>query len=234
MADQQDDVPTGERNVLELQNAKESCIPTVASELFERVDRTGDGLVSRAELIDALRNDVELQHRLDLPTRPGDTQLEDFERAFQSMRPTINVDELITFLEGHTAPIYSTPHASIYPDPPEDSQAVLRMELEQVKPSALRKRALADGVGELEIEHADDSDSSRKSLIELIVATAPFVNRGTPSRPPAALRHQTTRASRSSTPTRPPRDPPPLPGGQSRDPPPLPGGQSRATAQRRP
>ena len=228
MADQQEDVPTGERNVPELQNAKESCIPTVASELFERVDRTGDGLVSRAELIDALRNDIELQHRLDLPTRPGDTQLEDFERAFQSVRPTINVDELVTFLEGHTAPIYSTPHASIYPDPPEDSQAALRMELEQVKPSALRKRALA------EIEHADDSDSSRKSLIELIVATAPGVNRGTPSRPPAALRHQTTRASRSSTPTRPPRDPPPLPGGQSRDPPPLPGGQSRATAQRRP
>ena len=185
MADQPEGAPTDERKVPELQNAKESCISTVASELFERMDRTGDGLVSRAELIDALRNDTELQYRLNLPTRPGDTQLEDFERAFQSMRPTINIDELVTFLEGHIP------------------RAALRMELEQVtKLSLLKKRALADGVGEVEIEHAEDSESPRESLIELIVAAAPAIKHGTPSRPPAALRHQTTRVSGSSTPTR--------------------------------
>ena len=174
----------------------------VASALFERVDRTGDGLASRAELIQALHNDTELQHRLNLPTNPGDTQWEHLERAFQSMRPNINVDELATFLAGQTTP-RNSPHASTGPEPPEDPQAALRMELEQVtKLSLLKKRALADGVGEVEIEHAEDSESPRESLIELIVAAAPAINRGTPSRPPAALRHQTTRASGSSTPTR--------------------------------
>ena len=155
----------------------------VADELFERVDRSGDGLVSRPELIDALRNDTKLLHRLNLPTRPGDTQWEDFESAFQSMRPNINVDELATFLASHTAA-----SNSLRAELPEDPQAALRIELEQVTQlSALKKRAFATGVGNVEIEHAEDGDSPRKSLIELIVAAAPVIAHKSP-----ALNRQTT------------------------------------------
>ena len=80
----------------------------VASELFKRVNRTGNDVVSRDELLQALRDDTGLQHRLNLPTRPGDTQREAFECAFQSMRPSVNVDELTAFLVEHNITRTST------------------------------------------------------------------------------------------------------------------------------
>ena len=55
--------------------------------------------------------------------------------------------------------------------PAEDSQAAeLRAELSKLKPSALRKRARADGVGEDALEEAGDSDDPKPAIIELILA----------------------------------------------------------------
>ena len=58
--------------------------------------------------------------------------------------------------------------------PAEDSQAAeLRAELSKLKPSALRKRARADGVGEDAMEGAEDSDDPKPAIIELILDASP-------------------------------------------------------------
>jgi hypothetical protein len=53
--------------------------------VFERVDRNRDEQLTRAELIRALRRDVELQELLELPAHIGDDQRTVFEAVFQRM-----------------------------------------------------------------------------------------------------------------------------------------------------
>ena len=48
----------------------------------------------------------------------------------------------------------------------------LRTELERMAPSQLRKRAVAEGIADTLIETAEDADSPKKEMIELILAAA--------------------------------------------------------------
>jgi hypothetical protein len=52
-------------------------------------------------------------------------------------------------------------------------QEVLAAELAGLKPSALRKRALAAGVGEAAVEEAQDSADPQVAMVELILGTGP-------------------------------------------------------------
>jgi Ca2+-binding EF-hand superfamily protein len=63
------------------ENERRAALLTV----FARVDANGDGTVTRAELIKALRGDAELQEMLQLPARVQESQREAFERVFQGM-----------------------------------------------------------------------------------------------------------------------------------------------------
>ena len=49
----------------------------------------------------------------------------------------------------------------------------LKNELKDMKPSALRKRALQDGATEAEVETAEDSKNPKAALIQLIVNKMP-------------------------------------------------------------
>ena len=50
--------------------------------------------------------------------------------------------------------------------------AALRLELAELKPTALRKRARSEGVSEEDVEQAEDGDDPKAELTELIVAAA--------------------------------------------------------------
>ena len=80
--------------------------------MFERVDRNGDGQVSRSELIRALRQDEALQALLGLPAKIGDDQRSGFEVVFQGMdkndNRSITLPEFAAFLRCHnTASTFS-------------------------------------------------------------------------------------------------------------------------------
>eukprot|EP01043_Picozoa_sp_COSAG02_P013686 COSAG02_NODE_552_length_20429_cov_28.014068_8_plen_245_part_00 len=70
---------------------------------------------------------------------------------------------------------------------PRESHAALRAELQTLKPTALRRRARADGVSEEQIEEADDDEANPKErLVELILAAQPSA--AVPRESHAALR----------------------------------------------
>jgi hypothetical protein len=54
----------------------------------------------------------------------------------------------------------------------QSADAALRAELEHMAPSQLRKRAVAEGVEEEQIEAAEDAESPKREMIELIVAAS--------------------------------------------------------------
>lgn len=58
---------------------------TSIADAFSRVDANGDGVLTRAELIKALRKDPSLQALLQLPGKVGDEQRAAFEEVFQGM-----------------------------------------------------------------------------------------------------------------------------------------------------
>ena len=63
-------------------------------DIFDRVDKDKNGLVTRAELIKALPGNPELQKLLKLPARIGDEQRKVFEPVFQEM--DVDGDRMIT------------------------------------------------------------------------------------------------------------------------------------------
>jgi hypothetical protein len=58
----------------------------------------------------------------------------------------------------------------------------LRVELGGLKPTALRKRALSEGIDEGQVDDAMDSDEPKAQLIELLVELSTAVPEGVPPR----------------------------------------------------
>ena len=54
----------------------------------------------------------------------------------------------------------------------QETSDVLRRELQGLKPSALKRRARADGATEQEVEEADDAQDPKAAMVELIVSRA--------------------------------------------------------------
>ena len=61
----------------------DSCLPIRAA--FERMDKHGDGQISRAELISALKNDETLRTILQLPAQVGDNERRLLEERFEEL-----------------------------------------------------------------------------------------------------------------------------------------------------
>ena len=66
----------------------------------------------------------------------------------------------------------------------------LREELRRLRPSQLRKHALAAGVVEARLDSADDEEDPRAATIELIVASAPHPTSHADADPDSALRSE--------------------------------------------
>lgn len=78
---------------------------TVLIDVFSRIDKNNDGVLSRAEVIKSLRHDPDVRRMLDLPQwiRQEDGTRDQFERVFQSIdsddSKTINVAEFARFFD---------------------------------------------------------------------------------------------------------------------------------------
>lgn len=90
----------GSNVALSKRTAKHSPHVLIA-EAFRKIDRSGDGSLSRAEVIAACRKDADVRSMLGMPADFQDSDREHFERIFQAMDgdadKRISLDEFVRF-----------------------------------------------------------------------------------------------------------------------------------------
>ena len=101
---------------------------------FSRLDRNGDGVCTRAELIKALRTDAELRSLLQLPARVKENDRAAFEAVFQGMDVdddrAVTAEEFVGFVLARGHKVYppnrsqrSEQPAQSAPAPPQQHEA---------------------------------------------------------------------------------------------------------------